>query len=84
MHALPLSLTATPLHIISIDAEPEDAEQALSAAEQGQLQDIGLGLAWGIEAATAAALAQKKPCLVWAPVLKQVLYCVRPADITIH
>lgn len=71
------------LHIISVSDFPAiDSVQEL--LQVGTLQDIGTGLDWGRDAAAVSALQTKQTAVVLEPLTSQVLYVVRPEEITLH
>lgn len=72
------------LHVIALQEDLDSVESLAQAIHDGTIQDIGEGLDWGVQTAQAAAVVDKKTFLVYAPDLDQVLYIVRPQDITIH
>jgi hypothetical protein len=76
--------SSLPMHVFSVDDEPEPGQDLSEFLETGSLVDIGLGLPRGVDAANIASLARNKMTLVYAPALHRVLYLVKPGDLTLH
>lgn len=80
----PTTLQPLSVHVIALHEDLDTIESLAQAIQEGTLRDIGEGLDWGVQTARDSAVVSKVTCLVYAPDLDQVLYVVRPQDITIH
>ena len=73
-----------PLHVISLSCDARTPAEILEALEDGSIEDIGQGLEWGVDASMSLALSRGRPCALLVPQTGQVVFYVRPQDITLH
>ena len=71
------------LHVVSVELTPPDQDPE-EQVDEPVLEDMGTGLAWGIDAARTLAVTRKRECWVVVPETSEIVFKARPADIVLH
>lgn len=71
------------LHVVSVEQAPPGCDTG-EQSDVPRFEDMGNGLAWGIDAATTLAYTSKRECWLVDPNTSEVIFRVTANDIVIH